>query len=437
MRLQQLIRHLVSFFKICIMKNIIATLFVLFFTFGEWDLVGQCASNEHSNVWKDSWISCQTKASPNPARANSHWIMYDFGAPYNLTTTRVWNANEQGATNKGLKDIIVDYSLDGNTWTKLGNYQFNQAPGTNTYKGFAGPNFGGTNARYVLITVVTTWGNNCASLAEIKFNLGDSNLCTDCELGLKMKLQAADTGNGSLMTENLRTKGLIPMDEPFSGDPKFNHNGGERIENTSVLNLTGQNAIVDWVLIEFRPANNTETIVASRAALLQRDGDVVFTDGQSSLSAAQVPPGNYYICIQHRNHLPVMTAQPIQLGSTQSINFTNTNTATFGNNAQINLGGYNALWCGDLNGDNKIIFQGNNNDINTIFFDVLSDPNNIQYQSHYITEGYKTSDVNMDGEIIYQGINNDANDLFFNVLLHPENTLLSPAFIITSDVPRN
>jgi len=419
------------------MKNIITTLFVLFFAFGEYDLAAQCASNEHSNVWKDSWISCQTKANPNPARGNSHWIMYDFGVPYNLTNTRVWNANEQGATNKGLKDVKIDYSLDGVNWTFLGDSQFPQASGNNNYTGFVGPNFNGTNARYVLITAVNTWGNNCASLAEIKFNLGEGTQCNDCELELKMKLQAADTGNGSLMTENLRTKGLIPMDEPFSSDPRFNHNGGERIDNIGVLNLTGQNAIIDWVLIEFRPADNTDAIVASRAALLQRDGDVVFTDGQSSLSAAQVPSGSYYICIQHRNHLPVMTAQPIQVGPNQTLDFTNTGTQTFGDNGQINLGGYTALWCGDLNGDNKIIFQGENNDVNSIFFEVLSDPINTQYQPNFIGQGYKPADVNLDGDIIYQGANNDANDVCFNVLMHPSNTTLSPNYIIQSDVPRN
>ena len=72
--------------------------------------------------------------------------------------------------------------------------------------------------------------------------------------------------------------------------------------DASVFTVTGADAIVDWVLVEFRDASDSSVILGSRSALLQRDGDVVNVDGVSPLAFNQVP-GNYFIIIKHRNHL--------------------------------------------------------------------------------------------------------------------------------------
>lgn len=49
------------------------------------------------------------------------------------------------------------------------------------------------------------------------------------------------------MYDSLRVKGLIPLMEPYSALPNFVHKarGGGEIINSSVLQTTGNNAIVD------------------------------------------------------------------------------------------------------------------------------------------------------------------------------------------------
>ncbi|MBK6755574.1 MAG: hypothetical protein IPG69_18780 [Flavobacteriales bacterium] len=73
--------------------------------------------------------------------------------------------------------------------------------------------------------------------------------------------------------------------------------------------------IVDWVLVELRDADNPALIVASRSALIQRDGDVVDLDGSSAV-VMTAEPGNYHVALRHRNHLGVMTAGELPLNTT-------------------------------------------------------------------------------------------------------------------------
>ncbi len=49
---------------------------------------------------------------------------------------------------------------------------------------------------------------------------------------------------------------------------------------------------------------------SQRAGLLKSDGTIVDLDGESPLRF-NVPPGDYYIKVEHRNHLSVMSATAI------------------------------------------------------------------------------------------------------------------------------
>ncbi|MFN3850513.1 MAG: PA14 domain-containing protein [Spirosomataceae bacterium] len=126
---------------------------------------------------ENSWNSC-SPGSPNPNTARSglnYWIRYDFGDIYKFQGTKVWNFNVQGYTDRGFKNVYVDYSLDGTNWTQLGGtYFWNQAPGLSDYSGFAGPNFNDVKARYVLISAIDNWGAGCSGFSKITF---DATLC--------------------------------------------------------------------------------------------------------------------------------------------------------------------------------------------------------------------------------------------------------------------
>jgi PA14 domain/F5/8 type C domain len=124
-----------------------------------------------------SWVSCtNTIPNPNAARAsNPNWIRYDFTDRYKFNTSRIWNYNVVGQTDKGFKNVYVDYSTDGTTWQTLGtSYLWQQAPGTADYSGFTGPNFNNVKARYILISAIDNWGGGCAGFSKIKF---DASLC--------------------------------------------------------------------------------------------------------------------------------------------------------------------------------------------------------------------------------------------------------------------
>ena len=136
-----------------------------------------CQTNCHElnpSIWSQSWVSCQMAPNPNASRPSSHWIQYDFGTIRHLSSMHVWNHNQSTSLRQGVKNVIIDYSADGSIWQQLGTYQWPKATGTSDYPGFQGPDFGNVQARYVLITVLSNWGDpSCNALTEVMFNLGE------------------------------------------------------------------------------------------------------------------------------------------------------------------------------------------------------------------------------------------------------------------------
>ncbi len=141
------------------------------------ELSAQVQCDNEGNVWEERWISCSKTANPNPARSNSHWLLFEFTIPESISTSKLWNANQPGESSMGIKDMYVDYSEDGTTWSTLGTFRVNRAAESQFYLGSEGPDFGGLFVKKVLFTVQSTHGTtNCASLAEVQFNI-DQNAC--------------------------------------------------------------------------------------------------------------------------------------------------------------------------------------------------------------------------------------------------------------------
>lgn len=134
---------------------------------------GQCGDTTHTTEAFDTWVSCQATASPHPDRGTGHWIKYDLGYVYNLAGLYVWNANQSGETDRGFRQVVIDYSLDGQSWTELGRYEWSEATGYQSYVGEEAAAFDDPiQARYVLITGESNWGDpSCYGLAEVKFTL--------------------------------------------------------------------------------------------------------------------------------------------------------------------------------------------------------------------------------------------------------------------------
>jgi alpha-amylase len=246
----------------------------------------------------------------------------------------------------------------------------------------------------------------------------NGTLINNSGLSLRLKVMLAgpyDTGSG-LMNDLLRSGGYIPLVSPY---------GGTATTTAPVLAFTGNDAIVDWVKIELRDKNTPSTVLQTLSALVQRDGDIVGADGVSPVFFNGVAADDYYIAVRHRNHLGTMTAAAVTFGNTiQVTDFTSTMTGTWGTDGQRNLGGLMVLWAGNGNNDDKVKYQGGNNDLNTTLSQVLSFPGNSPgFSYNYdFAFGYFSGDYNMDGKSKYQGTDNDVNIVLASILNHPLNS---------------
>jgi hypothetical protein len=217
--------------------------------------------------------------------------------------------------------------------------------------------------------------------------------------------------------------------------------GGTEKTTQAVLDVTGSNAIVDWVFIEMRSKLQPTSRVLTRSALLQRDGDIVDVDGVSPL-LFKAKTDDYYVTIRHRNHLGIMSAEPVAFTREKAAPTTAdfTTTTAHGTNPQKIVGNYKCLWGGNADASSAIVYQGFGAglpDRDNIFFTVLMDPLNTNGSFNFISKGYLNADTNMDGKVKFQGGgNNDVDQLiFFNVLQHPANTNHFINYIISQQLP--
>ena len=156
-------------------------------------------------------------------------------------------------------------------------------------------------------------------------------------------------GEEHLMRDDLRVAGVLPIRSPY-GD------GLTISESEIVVAIEGENAIVDWVYVELRNATDNTIVVASQSALLQRDGDIVATDGNSALGIT-ADPGNYLVAVNHRNHLGIISANAVALSSdTTSLDFTSDTSIVEGGSIALNTtdSGVLALILGDFD-ENELV----------------------------------------------------------------------------------
>ncbi len=101
------------------------------------------------------------------------WIQYEFDKAYKLHQMLVWNYNLSDLAMLGIKEVSVEYSEDGATWTQLtGVTEFAQASGLSDNAVNTIVNFDGAIAKYVKITAISSWGGefiNQYGLSEVRF----------------------------------------------------------------------------------------------------------------------------------------------------------------------------------------------------------------------------------------------------------------------------
>lgn len=212
--------------------------------------------------------------------------------------------------------------------------------------------------------------------------------------------------NGTTMTDGLRSAGLIPLSDPYPAIGYSHVGGGGAVTTSQVLATTGNNATVDWIVVEIRNATTPTQRLYTTSALIQRDGDIVATDGVSPLTIP-LQAGNYHVAVRHRNHLGVMTANPISISTGSVLNLTT--ASTWGSGAMYNSNGTNVMWAGDASFDGVLKYTGNGNDRDLILSRIGGTvPTNV-------VNGYYQEDVNLSGSVKYTGQDNDRDVILFNI----------------------
>ena len=229
---------------------------------------------------------------------------------------------------------------------------------------------------------------------------------------LKAMLQGPYRQEDGLMISALNDAGILPLTEPYTALGYVHHGGGGGESTTAaVLAINGAVRVVDWVVVELRDKNNPANILATRSALVRRNGTIVGMDGVSDVSFQTLPADQYYVAVRHRNHLGIMTAAAQSLSSTGSlINLSNNSVALQGgSDATTAIAGVRCLWSGDVNMNGKVKYTGQINDRDPILVRIGSVMATAQYS------GYASEDVNMNGIVKYTGAGNDRDAILLNL----------------------
>ena len=202
----------------------------------------------HSAANAAMWVSSRTGPQPT-------WIQYAFDQVYKLKEMRVWNYNVafEAVLGFGFKDVTVEYSTDGTTWTVLKEAPFAQAPGLDNYASNTTVDFGGVPAQFVRLTAKNNWGGLVPQfgLSEVRFlytpvnprdpvpAAGAAGLAVDTTLAWRAGREAGshqvyfDTDqdavrNGTAPVKSVTVPRLRPRSSGVRQDLLLESGGGER-----------------------------------------------------------------------------------------------------------------------------------------------------------------------------------------------------------------
>lgn len=266
-------------------------------------------------------------------------------------------------------------------------------------------NFTNTIGTEYMVRAVKLENNSSGTYFNLSLGI-TSTVTQQAPVSISIKTFLQGAYNGSNMNDNLRSSGLIPLLDPYPSIG-YQHVGSSGASTTnSVLSISGNNAIVDWIIVEIRNPSTPSQRIYTTSSLIQRDGDIVSTDGVSPL-ILPIPSGQYHVAIRHRNHLGAMTELPINISSGTTLDFSLVNT--WGSDGMVTIGSIKALWAGDVNFDGILKYTGNNNDRDLILSRIGgTTPTDV-------STGYFSEDINMSSIVKYTGQDNDRDIILLNI----------------------
>lgn len=243
---------------------------------------------------------------------------------------------------------------------------------------------------------------------------------------IKAVLQGA--WNGTAMRTDLKAAGVLPATDPY----------GQGTTPSVTPNATPA-AVVDWVLVELRDDANPATVVASKAAFLLSNGNIVDTNYVQPVTFLHVPEADYRVVVRHRNHLGIMSLDAADFSTgVATIDFSLAATATYGNNSRKDLGsGVMGLWAGNVNGDQSIRYSAKPSDASEVQSAVLTHAGNTAADPAYtgFINAYSPFDVNLDGRVYHAASPSDRAIIVNNINTHPANVFGLAAFVILQQLP--
>ncbi len=229
--------------------------------------------------------------------------------------------------------------------------------------------------------------------------------------------------NGSMYTK-LNDLGYLPGQNPSTFFGKLNPTGpgqpynqapwnyagteGASMDYNLVANAGYPSTVVDWVLVSLRTGTASNTTVCQRAGLLHSDGSITFEAGSDccNINISQ----SYYVVIEHRNHLIVMSDKAIPVtGGNISYDFRSNqsyiNLFGFGQK-QVGVGVY-LMYAG--NGE-QVISLSADTDINVNDKDVWLHDNG-DHSSYYLRDFDLNGDVNVQDKNLWLENNGRFSDV--------------------------
>lgn len=230
---------------------------------------------------------------------------------------------------------------------------------------------------------------------------------TGIELNVKVLLQGAYSANNTM---NNGLSEFLPNNQPYD-TITWNYYGMEALDSIP-------NNMVDWILIEIRDSVDYTVINDMRAGILLSDGSIKDTNLVEGLRFYNIDSGYYYIAVRHRNHISVMTGQPVYLSPQNIIDFTDsTIIEPYGGASQAQIEIEPGIWgmiSGDINNDGKLIYSGPDNDRMNIIQLITNVSGSTSITTVII--GYYLEDLDLNSQVKYSGPNNDGAIIIQNII---------------------
>jgi hypothetical protein len=244
---------------------------------------------------------------------------------------------------------------------------------------------------------------------------------------IKVILQGAYEPATEEMRTSINAAGNLPLLQPYN-TPPWNYSGTE-----SVVSLP--DSIVDWVLVELRDQNDASLLIERRAALLSKSGLVLETDLSFGVEFTG-SPGNYFLVVDHRNHMPAMTGNTVTLpNDDEPYDFREiviTQPYLHNNPRQTVLeldppgSGKYGIIAGDVNADKVLLYLGPNNDRGQILSIIINVSGSSLINGSIL--GYYNEDVTLDNKVLYLGTSDDRGIIYQNLIKLTGSNLINSVY---------